>query len=150
MTDYVSGDELSDDDALIHLALFAECDPLQNAVKESKWKKAMEEEIKAIEKNQTWELTDPPKENKIIGMKWVYKTKLNEKGGVDKYKARLVAKGYKQQFGVDYKEVRVRSSCKARYYPASYYHGSSKFMVYFPVRCKISFFARRAAGGGIC
>ena len=38
-------------------------------------------------------------------MKWVYKTKLNENGKVDKYKAHLVAKGYKQEFGVDYKEV---------------------------------------------
>ena len=35
----------------------------------------------------------------------MYKTKLKENGVVDKYKKRLVAKGYKQEFGVDYKEV---------------------------------------------
>jgi len=35
----------------------------------------------------------------------VYKTKLNEKGEVDKFKARLVAKGYSQQHGIDYNEV---------------------------------------------
>lgn len=35
----------------------------------------------------------------------MYKTKLNERGEVDKYKARLVAKGYKQKFGIDCKEV---------------------------------------------
>ncbi|RVW74620.1 Retrovirus-related Pol polyprotein from transposon RE2 [Vitis vinifera] len=34
-----------------------------------------------------------------------YKTKLKENGEVDKHKARLVAKGYKQEVGVDYKEV---------------------------------------------
>ena len=38
-------------------------------------------------------------------MKWLYKTKFKKNGEVDKYKARLVAKGYKQEFGVDYKEV---------------------------------------------
>ena len=42
---------------------------------------------------------------KTIGVKWVFKTKLNENGEVDKYKARLVAKGYKQKYGIDYKEV---------------------------------------------
>jgi len=42
---------------------------------------------------------------KKIGVKWLYKTKLNELEEVDKYKARLVAKGYSQQYGVDYTEV---------------------------------------------
>ncbi|CAL5368351.1 unnamed protein product [Camellia sinensis] len=65
----------------------------------------MDEEIAAIEKNNTWELTDLPKGQKSIGVKWVYKTKLNQGGEVDKYKARLVVKGYKQEFGIDYKEV---------------------------------------------
>lgn len=59
----------------------------------------------AIERNNTWELTDLPRGHKTIGVKWVYKRKLKENGEVDKYKARLVAKGYKQEFGVDYKEV---------------------------------------------
>ncbi|RVW36603.1 Retrovirus-related Pol polyprotein from transposon RE1 [Vitis vinifera] len=78
---------------------------LEDAVKESKWRKTMDSEIAAIEMNNSWELTDLPKEHKTIGVKWVYKTKLNENGEIDKYKARLVAKGYKQEFGVDYKEV---------------------------------------------
>ncbi|KAK9941415.1 hypothetical protein M0R45_018018 [Rubus argutus] len=109
MIDYVSGDDLSDDDndALVHFALFADCDPVvfEDAVKDKKWQKAMDAEIKSIEKNDTWELINLPKGEKTIGVKWVYKTKLNEKGEVEKYKARLVAKGYKQEYGVDYKEV---------------------------------------------
>ena len=40
-------------------------------------------------------------------MKWIYKTKLNEFGEVDKFKAWLVAKGYAQQHGVDYTDVFV-------------------------------------------
>ena len=46
-----------------------------------------------------------PKHARKIGVKWIYKTKLNEKGEVEKYKARLVAKGYAQQHGIDYNEV---------------------------------------------
>lgn len=65
----------------------------------------METELESIEKNGTWFLTELPKGAKKKGVKWVYKTKLNEKGEVDKFKARLVAKGYAQQQGVDYNEV---------------------------------------------
>nr|XP_034931745.1 uncharacterized protein LOC118062152 [Populus alba] len=36
---------------------------------------------------------------------WMEDYELKEDGRVDKYKARLVAKGYKQEFGIDYKEV---------------------------------------------
>ncbi|GJS30973.1 copia-type polyprotein [Tanacetum coccineum] len=65
----------------------------------------MKAEIDSIEKNKTWELTILPAGTKPIGVKWVFKTKLNEKGEVEKHKARLVAKGYAQQYGVDYTEV---------------------------------------------
>ena len=46
-----------------------------------------------------------PEGAKKIGVKWVFRTKLNENGEVDKFKARLVAKGYAQQQGIDYNEV---------------------------------------------
>lgn len=65
----------------------------------------MDMEIKAIERNNTWELIDLPQGAKIIGLKWVYKTKLKENGEVDKFKARLVAKGYVQQQEIDYTKV---------------------------------------------
>ena len=47
----------------------------------------MDAEIEAIERNDTWELTDLPTEAKKVGLKWVYKIKFNENGEVDKYKA---------------------------------------------------------------
>ena len=75
------------------------------AVKQQKWKAAMDLEIKAIEKTQTWELVNPPEGVQRIGVKWIYKTKLNEKGEVGKCKARLVVKGYAQRYGIDYSEV---------------------------------------------
>ncbi|KAI9198969.1 hypothetical protein LWI28_025275 [Acer negundo] len=77
----------------------------EEANQEGKWRSAMDDEIRSIEKNKTWELTNLPKGRKAIGVKWVYKTKRNAKGEVQRYKARLVAKGYKQKEGVDYGEV---------------------------------------------
>lgn len=107
MDDYeVTGIGQSEDPAA-HFALFANCDPItfEEAVKQSKWRKPMNEELAAIERNNTWKLTELPKGQKTIDVKWIFKTKLKENGEVDKYKARLVAKGYEQEFGVDYEEV---------------------------------------------
>lgn len=53
----------------------------------------MDLEIEAINKNKTWKLVKPPLGAKVIGVKRVYRTKLNENGEIDKCKARLVAKG---------------------------------------------------------
>ena len=64
-----------------------------------------EEEIQVIEKNQTWELVDKPKDKDVIGVKWIYKVKHNPDGSVQTNKARLVAKGYSQQARVDYEET---------------------------------------------
>ena len=107
MNDYVSHINFSEEEGQAHLVLFSELDPITYAqvVQSDKWKKAMDAEIAAIERNNTWELTEVPATGKVIGVKWIYKTKLNEKGEVDKYKARLVAKGYSQQYGIDYAEV---------------------------------------------
>lgn len=66
---------------------------------------AMAEEISSIEKNETWELVDLLEDKNVIGLKWVYRTKYNADGTVQKHKARLVTKGYKQQYGADYEET---------------------------------------------
>lgn len=83
------------------------CEPAstEEALRNPKWKEAMEEEIAMIRKNKTWVLVDKPKDRKIIGLKWVFKTKLNPDNSINKYKARLVVKGYEQIFGVDYSET---------------------------------------------
>ena len=65
----------------------------------------MDEEINTIERNETWDSTVLPPKKKVIGVKWVYKTKCNVEGKIDRHKARLVVKGYKQQYGRDYDET---------------------------------------------
>ena len=58
------------------------------------WRRTMLEEMKAIEKNDTWELVDPPPECRPISLKWVYKVKRDEHDAIVKHKARLVARGF--------------------------------------------------------
>ena len=65
----------------------------------------MKEELEMIEKNNTWELMERPTNKPVIGVKWVYKTKLHLDGTIQKHKARLVAKGYAQKSGIDYNET---------------------------------------------
>ena len=57
----------------------------------------MQAEIKMIEKNGMCNLVDYPKGKVIIGVKCVYKTKLNANRSIQKHKARLAAKGYSQR-----------------------------------------------------
>ena len=69
------------------------------------WKGAMEAEINALMKNDTWELVPRPKDVNVVGNRWVYKVKRNSDGSISRFKARLVAQGFTQTQGVDYSEV---------------------------------------------
>lgn len=105
MQENVSGKETSEEEAA--MMTMTEDDPVtyEEAVKSKKWRDAMEKEVDSIERNDTWGLCKLPKGVIPIKVKWLYKTKLNEQGKIEKYKARLVAKGYTQQYGIDYTEV---------------------------------------------
>ena len=70
-----------------------------------KWVEAMEQEIKALEDNGTWQIMELPERKSVIGCKWVFKIKYKADGMVDRYKERLVAKGYNQTEGIDYQET---------------------------------------------
>ena len=94
---YVKNLEEIEDTELRNLAVYSsETHPAtyEEAAKFDVWRKAMDQEIESIEKNNTWCLNELPNGSKKIGVKWIFKTKHNEAGKIEKYKARLVAKGY--------------------------------------------------------
>ena len=65
----------------------------------------MKDELKSIKDNDVWDLIELPKGKKPIGSKWVFKTKRDSKGNVEKYKAHFVTKGFTQREGINYKET---------------------------------------------
>lgn len=71
----------------------------------SDWKQAMQSEYDALMSNGTWELVQIPDGVKPLPCRWLFKTKYNADGSIERYKARLVAGGHKQREGVDYDDV---------------------------------------------
>ena len=69
------------------------------------WLDAMQDELQSMRHNGVWDLVKLPAGHRTIGCKWVYKTKRDSKGKVEKFKARLVAKGFTQREGVDYEST---------------------------------------------
>ena len=78
---------------------------VQEAISSNEWKKAMDEEMEALEKNGTWEMGPLPVGKKLVGSRWVFTIKYHSEGSVARYKARLVARGYTQSYGIDYNET---------------------------------------------
>jgi hypothetical protein len=70
-----------------------------------KWLEAMEDELSSMSSNGVWDLVEIPDGAKRVGCKWVYKTKYDSKGKIERFKARLVAKCFTQRKGIDYTET---------------------------------------------
>nr|GEX46411.1 hypothetical protein [Tanacetum cinerariifolium] len=77
----------------------------KSAINNEVWRRAMQEEFDAIERNETWKLAHLPQGKKAISLKWIFKTKFNSDGTIQKHKARLVARRYIQEHEIDYKET---------------------------------------------
>ncbi|GJX66912.1 putative ribonuclease H-like domain-containing protein [Tanacetum coccineum] len=78
---------------------------VSEALEDESWIEAMQEELLQFKLQQVWILVDLPNGAKVIGTKWVYRNKKDERGVVVRNKARLVAQGYRQEEGIDYDEV---------------------------------------------
>ncbi|GJV88672.1 retrovirus-related pol polyprotein from transposon TNT 1-94 [Tanacetum coccineum] len=84
--------------------------PLENIIGElarpvsTRLIEAMQEELNESERLEVWELVPRPNKVMVITLKWIYKVKLDELGGILKNKALLVACGYRQEEGIDFEE----------------------------------------------
>lgn len=75
------------------------------ALSDPNWKRAIDEEYKALVHNDTWELVPFSTRFNVVRNKWVFKLKLNPDGSIQRYKARLIAKGFLQTSKVDFSET---------------------------------------------
>lgn len=72
-----------------------------NGEDSKKWLDAMNDELKSMKDNEVWGLVELPMGLSAIGCKWIFKTKRDSKGKVERYKARLFTKGFTQREGID-------------------------------------------------
>nr|GEW72164.1 hypothetical protein [Tanacetum cinerariifolium] len=84
--------------------LFVEPKTYKEALTQSCWIKAMQEELNEFERLEVWELVPRPDKVMVITLKRIYKVKLDELGGILKNKARLVTCGYRQEEGINFEE----------------------------------------------
>nr|GFA46120.1 hypothetical protein [Tanacetum cinerariifolium] len=84
--------------------IIVEPNTYKDALTQSCWIEAMQEELNEFERLEVWELVPPPDKVMVITLKCVCKVKLDELGGILKNKARLVARGYRQEEGIDFEE----------------------------------------------
>ncbi|GJY87005.1 putative ribonuclease H-like domain-containing protein [Tanacetum coccineum] len=75
------------------------------ALNDSAWVEAMQEEMQQFINQKVWQLVPLPKGKFAIGTKWILKNKRDARGIVVRNKARLVAQGHRQEEGIDYDEV---------------------------------------------
>ncbi|GJT86195.1 ribonuclease H-like domain-containing protein [Tanacetum coccineum] len=77
---------------------------IKEAMADSAWIEAMQDELHQFDRLKVWELVDKPFGKMVIKLKWLWKNKKDEDQTVIRNKARLVAKGYAQEEGIDFEE----------------------------------------------
>lgn len=107
MSCYMSNHRLSESNQSFvnQLSIVSIPNNVQEALADPRWKAAMNEEMKSLLKNETWELVDRPPGKKPVGCRCVYTVKYQADGTIERFKARLVVKGYTQTYGIDYTET---------------------------------------------
>src|ERR1044072_219759 len=85
-------------------AITTEKEPLyfHEVVKDAHCRQEMQDEINALERNNTWSMHPLPLVKKALGCKWVYHIKYNSDGTIERFKARLFVLGNHQEEGISY------------------------------------------------
>lgn len=78
---------------------------MQETLQILEWKQAVNEEIRALENNGTWDVVNLPPGKNLVGCKWIFTIKHKADGSVERFKTQLVAKGFTQAYGIDYQET---------------------------------------------
>ena len=68
------------------------------------WIESMQDEFETFQRLEVWELVEKPEGIIVIGLKWIWKNKLDAEGTIIRNKSRLVAKVYSQEEGIDFEE----------------------------------------------
>ncbi|RVX08757.1 Retrovirus-related Pol polyprotein from transposon TNT 1-94 [Vitis vinifera] len=107
MSNYVSKHRLSKSNKSFvnQLSTVTIPNSVQEALADPRWKTTMNEEMKSLQKNETWELVECPPGKKPVRCHWIYIVKNKANGNIERFKARLVAKWYTQTYGIDYIET---------------------------------------------
>ena len=107
MNNFVSYHRLSKETEVFvnHLSAISIPSSVKEALKDPKWRESMNEEMRSLQKNSTWEVVDLPVGKTPVGCRWVFTIKYKADGTIERFKARLVAKGYTQTYGIDYMET---------------------------------------------
>src|SRR3954468_17721462 len=92
-----------------HFSFVSSIEPLrvEQALDDSDWLIAMQDELTSFTRNEVWSFVERPsgQDHNIIGTKWIFKNKQDEHGTIIRNKARLVAQGYSQVEGLDFDET---------------------------------------------
>nr|GEV11752.1 hypothetical protein [Tanacetum cinerariifolium] len=111
--------------------VFAHSEPhsYKQAMTDKGWVEAMNKELQALEKNNTWEQTTLPLVYKPITLKWVFKIKYYPDGSLDKFKARLVVReGYTKAAPNQVCQLK-RSLYGLKQSPRQWNHELTKFLI---------------------
>jgi hypothetical protein len=107
MNEHTTWSRVRNNSSFAYAAFVATFEPkdIGHTLSDHNWVNSIHEELENFERNQVWELVDPPPGCKPVGTKWVWKNKEGEKGEVVRNKSRLVAQRFSQKEGIDYEET---------------------------------------------